>query len=579
MLTAAANGVQGKTCTAGLPGVVPTSILCDLDFAQWNPSGQTGGTGLAGQSVVLSSGGHSFSFVATIGSSERIVLSANPIAVTTFTPFTVTPSTLYHVRWEIEPGVEDRVRVWTGGVEPSTWDLILSTVNLLNTNTFSIVTSGNASSNAAPVAHVDPVEVDFSLLELSDESGVINRCTQFRFDNFNRSYTGGWGTATGGAVWANGSGSATPSVNGANGLISATNNQTRTMTATGGGDPWLTGAYSSFTAFFVSAVPTTTGSLVITARDVGGGNIVTCTVKNGSGGQIAAGASTFAKTDWIANTIYILETAYDGVAQVQARVYPSTATPPSFQVTNASATAPSGGWNFIFNNSATGATRSVQVPYIDFVYAGKVCYLDCSSQTTVCDDFNRTVAAGGLGTSSWPGSPVWTAVDTPSGSSVNGSQAVLSAIHSGGAGSPTYVSDIITNVAQRPFTVSDHYIDFTLVSADQSAANQWVVIFLIGTTAFNPISTPNSVQLILGFGGTQTAFTIKSTDATGGAIKACSSQRCPPAGREWTSGASLTGPISNSTKRTRLSVSTCGPHQLRSRRHGWGRGHSLRPRP
>ncbi len=236
------------------------------------------------------------------------------------------------------------------------------------------VAGGPAALQEQATVYIDEITRSFPANNGST-SAAVNRCNDFYWDTFDREVVGGWGTATpSGSVWTNGSGSATPSVSNTRGIISATNNQTRTMSAAGGIEPWLGGAFTQFVAFRVNAVPTTTGSLILTVGDSGGGVVASCTVKNGTGGQIAAGTSTFAKTDWVANTDYILEVAYDGATTVQARVSAATAALPDYMVTNASASTPSGSLNVTFNNSGTGATRTTSISYINYDYSDKPCY-------------------------------------------------------------------------------------------------------------------------------------------------------------------------------------------------------------
>jgi hypothetical protein len=95
--------------------------------------------------------------VATLGGSTAVAihLSSSPTSTTADLNYAFFPNTPYHVRWEIEPGVQDRIKIWTGGAEPASWDLVMPTPNALGAGSFSISVTNSSQSNTPPVSPTD----------------------------------------------------------------------------------------------------------------------------------------------------------------------------------------------------------------------------------------------------------------------------------------------------------------------------------------------------------------------------------------------------------------------------------------
>lgn len=75
----------------------------------------------------------------------------------------------YHVHWQIEEGVEQRVKVYTGS-EPSLWDLTQ------DTSAATVVSPGFSFQIINGANGQGPVEVHLENLDLSDATGLIATC-------------------------------------------------------------------------------------------------------------------------------------------------------------------------------------------------------------------------------------------------------------------------------------------------------------------------------------------------------------------------------------------------------------------
>lgn len=300
-------------------------------------------------------------------------------------PFAVTEDVQYNVRWEREDGVQQRIKFWpVGDAEPSSWTL---------TQTLGTATWGSSV-----------IELQAQTLGLNSGSTVlqiywdnlditgVDRCTQYRFDNFNRTVSGGWGASDDGKAWTTSLASGmTPSVNGANGLmslLSGTSREGRMVTATTG--PWSNSAWTLRTrvkltygaggCFFVMGVRSLSWlrspsfKMDVIAGTFGGAL---------SGDPSVAFSYVSGKTYDIT---YEMVSWVVGTFQWRAKIWETGTTEPTSWMAERTETASSelddsySAFTYMRNNSATVAA-SASIDYIDFDYDGKPCYEVCDETT------------------------------------------------------------------------------------------------------------------------------------------------------------------------------------------------------
>ncbi len=382
------SGGSGGSATATLPGHLPTMVLMDFELPQWNPSGDTGNLT---QRIDITSGSYTLSLNAKDPTHGELLILSAPPSSSANVAYSLSPATPYHLRWEIT-GTESRVRIWTGGVEPSTWDLTLTTSAALGTNSFQI---GLLSVRGNNSAHNEAVEANFSLLELSTPGGVINRCTQFRFDNFNRTIASpaGWGSSDTGQAYtktASGAG-AVSSVNGSRGVLTVPDGRGMTQRVAlpvVSGTPW-----TMTTQFNLSNIPTSSP---------GGYNSLQINFKSGStfrfkldafiqnqsvnlGGDAYVDLFSYPSGPEVddfsfgfSNAGYNLKIDFDGTNAYRCKVWLVTdPEPSSWLLTNAGG-APVDTMEITWAQIITGGpARTILIDYIDFDYDGKPCYEDC----------------------------------------------------------------------------------------------------------------------------------------------------------------------------------------------------------
>ena len=276
-------------------------------------------------------------------------------------------------------------------------------------------------------------------LDNLDISGVT-ACTEYRFDNFNRTVTGGWGTSDAGSAWKAFSYYplvANVYVDGSRGVIyrhGGGGNQGYVYCDDFAG-PWRSEVKTSFTMlmrFTVDAISDVSNEYTIFGvHDGTGANAPDDGIALRFRSSLPAGPSLAMWVDegtletsfaWAEGTTYLLmwERTWEGVSRVKCWVEGSAE--PDWMLSGTVSGTYTGA-EFTFATQGGGTTdldHKVSIDYIDFDYAGKPCYQDCSG--TDCseprfDDFNRTVASG-WGTSD--DGHAWVATGTGGSSSVSG---------------------------------------------------------------------------------------------------------------------------------------------------------------
>lgn len=348
------------------------------------------------------------------------------------TPFHLVVGTKYHVNWQVEPGVAQRLKVWTGSDEPTEWTLVDDVSGVVTSSTYATwqIGCGNFGGGSGNSTNGE-ISVEVDNLDIPG----VNRCSAIQFDDFNRVVANGWGLATNGVPWSISNGPANAfSVDGNTGYITKPSGTPASRYDIYWNDneyadapwwSWSTWSGSgqvptfSFTAHIgfraVSAIPTT-GTLYI-AFVIGGLNIEAWVANNATGSIRCLGEEAF-KSDWVSGQLYEFVITYDVATTL-------------WTVTMGDLTlAPIGGWGVgdsilgvIVINDGTGANGTVAVDYIEFDYDGKPCYGPSCGPTAgtygMIDDFNRTAGPDAWGTTS-SGTATWYGMDPSQTAFVDG---------------------------------------------------------------------------------------------------------------------------------------------------------------
>lgn len=261
-LCSATTSTNSSTVTATL-AIDPTRMSFDFRVDQLTTS-QPSPSSFANTSTVLRTNVGSFGLLLVSEQSGPTPLSENLILTTVSNsssiPFTPLIGVTYHVIWEIDLDSETRVKVYSTDEPPDDWDLVVAdTPSLGHLDTFQLIaTTGGSGSFSSSF----PFEGDFWNFDASGADGSITRCSETRFDNFDRTVAvTSWGVSSYGLPWsihsrnnafssasvASGQGKMTwPSTHGG-GSMSATTD------AGGSASPWISGKFTmtavvSFTA-------------------------------------------------------------------------------------------------------------------------------------------------------------------------------------------------------------------------------------------------------------------------------------------------------------------------------------------
>lgn len=361
-------------------------------------------------------------------------------APTSGTPFTPTLGVWYNAKLELELNVEVRTKLWAvGDVEPG-W-----TTKATSGQVWDPVSPRLSVSVFNNRGHSTSSTMQFDNLDITD----VNRCTENRFDNFDRTVSGGWGTSTTGYPWITGS-----VLNGAIPSVTGTYGRTLVPISTAGSinDQHILGSGvwgSTFTMTALFRTNTTGINWRDTSFSIEGaaGALVRVRLDNDSGGVSIrdAGATDFQSySGWSANTWMYVKWEH----------IPGTSS--SMKVWNVGSTEP--GWIATVTGSDTSFTPTVfrvvtrgrvgtstaqfvaDIDYIDFDYTDKPCYDNCTD--VVLDDFEGRTVSGGWGTAS--SGLVWTR-----GGGSNGDSSVSSGfgILQNGASTTSESEQIVTGVS------------------------------------------------------------------------------------------------------------------------------------
>lgn len=204
----------------------------------------------------------------------------------------------------------------------------------------------------------------------------VNRCSEYRFDNFNRAVASGWGTSDAGPTWAR-SGSSNGVSTVASGFGTLQNSAATTTEVEG----ITTGVSGDFTAIVKCKVSSDT--LALSAGFIFNGLAFGWTkaspnnqvyINDNHGHHIVA---TISNTFWagVAGQAYFKASRIAGVASLT--LWDEVAVEPSPQIVNAVDNGFYATEEASFSSFGTGAvgTQSVIIDYIGFDYVGKPCYV------------------------------------------------------------------------------------------------------------------------------------------------------------------------------------------------------------
>jgi len=320
-----------------------------------------------------------------------VILYGN--AATTTTSVGFTPSSPFNSRIVVTSDTTWDLYLWlVGDPEPGTPTATLTdgTGGFLSISTsLSIGAFGTGFT-----FFVDSVDID-----------GVDRCTEFRFDSFNRTVSGGWGTSDYGLPWAvgNPADASSHSVGGGVGQVAHSSGSPE-MSATGAG-PWTQPIWTMSCLFRVGTLSANPSDF---KRDV-----LRFSIDTGRYLEVglAADASTsgYIKIDddatpqlitFTQNAWYVVRWYYEQATGVaKGKVWAVGTTEPDWQTE--ATTGPGDGAPTTFRhrlfgkNPSSGFTYSHQVDWIDFDYDGKPCYRDCVDQAfTSWDAFGRSVSTG-----------------------------------------------------------------------------------------------------------------------------------------------------------------------------------------
>lgn len=351
------------------------------------------------------------------------------------TSFAWSPGTKYHVEWAIpwNTGTEE-LRLWADGdprpVSPllaldiTAWGTVFMPETFLIDRRLSMLGGNPATADSVKIDDLNIVGVD--------------RCTQFRFDNFDRTLSSGWGTSDYGDAWtAVTSNGAVPMVDGSAGRIAfptSTVFPAATMTASDAVGPWSSGSFT-MTAFITITRMSDFRDITLQFNKATGPAIDSqIFLWRLAGSFVGVGNTTSGTTDtvsypWPSSNQYSFFVKYERIAGTSQSLKVWTfgnPEPSSWMVTTTASSEALISFDVISRGASSVVfTTSVLYDWIDFDYDGKPCYADCSGRATIqFDNFNRTVSSG-WGTSDT--GLAWNVVGAGPGHTinVNGTAAVL----------------------------------------------------------------------------------------------------------------------------------------------------------
>lgn len=363
--------------------------------------------------------------------------------------------------------------------EPSTW-LVSETLAPVAATSFTL---GVKDATHGQIAFFDDLSIT-----------GLDKCSAPQFDDFNRTVASGWGTSTpGGYGWVSEAGSI--SVDGSSGVI-----QPGGIVHVSGG-PWASANPFTMTArLTISPGPFAVGQTSLWFADEGFSSSYEVALSTFSGSVIAMFCNEWQNGSLmgdgnasisIGSGSPIMLKVYSDVSGFKAKAWPeSSPEPASWSVElavarNDTLSSPS------LRMRLASANTTTSFDYIDFLYPGMPCYIECGSPS-VYDDFERSVS-NGWGTAS--SGAAWTLIgwqgasgtDVSSGFNVIGGKGVIDARPFTGSllGQASLPSG--TSV---PFTCStsvtfptDHFTDMALVLyKDGSGAEVDVYLNIEGGT-------------------------------------------------------------------------------------------------
>jgi hypothetical protein len=404
-------------------------------------------------STIVNNSGHNYigvgvdMMVASVHTSGQLYLFTNIGHGGNFTGSHTTPSSIidlaggpsaftmgheFWISWLITRNLDGTITHaakawWDGDAEPSSYS----------------ATYTDASTAMGPINTVNFEAFTFDGLGAGQQFAIdsiditgVNRCTEYRFDNFSRTVSGGcsWGTSDYGTAYGIFD-CPNVEVTGNQGVLSYVGPPLGGTSEAGieiPGVPFLAPGSSWTFACRVSFDDAT--NAVFNRLDFygwAGTNFPYLGLFPGNDFIRLGDAEdyTFAFEDGVKYEVRWSHTP----TEMKVKVWAAATTEPDWLVTVASSPmvgTPSNIWSITYL-----MTRSVPLvarfDYIDFDYAGKPCYVACSD--TVLDDFARTVAPDGWGVAS--SGPTWIMYDSPTVSVGSG----VGTLHSASTGSLTGV--------------------------------------------------------------------------------------------------------------------------------------------
>jgi hypothetical protein len=319
----------------------------------------------------------------------------------------------FHVRLQVDSS-QVSLTIWQDGdTEPSSPQLV-------------------AESACAPYSYIEVVyalQQDLSsasplVISVDDfDLAGVNRCSEYRFDNFNRTVTDDWGVSDFGLEWARNFTWTSLDCNGTAGTWTNPGSFTHSQPYIDDGDgiptPWT--ALPTFTVtgrFKVNSVLSVPNysSLNFGFLRVAANQFTNCGVQINTGTgyigiQAGAGDEDVAFTGWQAGTWYIFKVEMTAGVELKATVYPESSTDPGWLISASDVgygPLVAGDTNFIVDFYGLGSS-TVTVDYIDFDdasmgAAGKGCYKDCSGSMAI-DNFDGRTYYGVWGNTSGTNDP------------------------------------------------------------------------------------------------------------------------------------------------------------------------------
>jgi hypothetical protein len=311
-------------------------------------------------------------------------------------PITLVDGTWYTVRLEREDGVEVRMKIWAAGdTEPDWTDTVaIPSVTPGGTGRFflEVVDSdGNPGSS---------MEVRFDNLNIVG----VDRCTENKFDTFERAVSGTWGVATpSGLAYSPITllSGVTAGVDSGGGYVAMGQGQGAVIQNTNAG-PWTSPTgFDARIRFRVPSVPAS-GYLSYYFGSGGTDNVALSVSSNAGDGFVDLGGSPTAsvgKIDWSVGP-WVLRWQYTPSGVSQVKVWPEASTEPADWLLQTTGSASFGSTLEISldNNDDAAGNKTLRVLSIDFDYDGKPCYTGCVG--IGIDTFENRTTTSGWGTAS-----------------------------------------------------------------------------------------------------------------------------------------------------------------------------------